>query len=169
MRSNWQAKGHLNYLPLARGMGWGLVGGLVGTAVMDLVLMAGLAAFKLPVLSCFSIVGDTVAHFFSILGSQMAGGISLGVATHYIVGPVIGTLFGAAVTQVDVLRFDTLKKAIVFAVLYIEILSQPMLATTPILLKMTAFETLRWYGISFVMHFIAGVVLGAIMSYGLRD
>lgn len=70
--------------------------------------------------------------------------------------------------QVDVLRVDTLKKGIVFAVLYVEVLSQPILATTPILLKMTTAKTLQWFGISFWMHFLLAVVLGAVVSYGLR-
>ena len=53
------------------------------------------------------------------------------------------------------------------AVVYVEILSQPILATTLILLKMTAPETLQWFSVSFGMHFIWGVVLGATVSRGL--
>jgi hypothetical protein len=77
-------------------------------------------------------------------------------------------IFGAAVAQVTALRADTLKKGVVLAILYVEILSQPILATTPILLKMTAHETLQWFSVSFVMHFMLAVVLGVIVSYGLR-
>lgn len=152
---------------LARGIGWGLLGGLAGTVVMDLLLMGGLWAAGRPALTCYSIVGDTVASVFSILGIEMAGGVSLGIATHYVIGPVVGAVFGAAVALVDALRVDTLKKGIVLAVLYVEVLSQPILATTPILLKMTATATLQWYGVSFVMHFILAVVLGCVVRYGL--
>jgi len=155
-------------VPLARGIGWGLVGGLAGTLVMDAILMAGLSAAGLPALTCFSIVGNTVAQFFSILGMEVAGGVQLGIETHYLIGPLIGAIFGVIVTQVKALRVDTLKKSIVFAVLYVEILAQPILATTPILLKMTFAETLQWFGFSFVMHFFMAVVLGAVVSYGLR-
>ncbi len=162
-----QARGHITQVTLARGMGWGLMGGLIGTLVMDLVLMGALSAIGLPALACFSIVGNTVARFFSILGIEMAGGVSLGVATHYVVGPVVGAIFGVTVTQVAALRVDSVKRGVLFAVLYIEILSQPILATTPILLKMTTPETLQWYGGSSVMHFIWGVVLGLVMYYGL--
>lgn len=168
-----QAKGHRTRVSLAKGMGWGLVGGLAGTLVMDLILMGALSAAGLPALTCFSIVGNTVARFLSILGIEVAGGVPLGVATHYLVGPVVGAIFGAAVAgatvaRVDALRVDTPKRGIVLAVLYVEILAQPILATTPMLLKMTAAETLMWFGGSFVMHFVFGVVLGAIVSYGLR-
>ena len=155
-------------IPLARGMAWGLVGGLAGTLVMDAILMAGLSAAGLSALICFSIVGNTVAQFFSILGIEVVGGVQLGIETHYVIGPLIGAVFGVLVTQVKALRVDTLKKSILFAVLYVEILAQPILATTPILLKMTAAETLQWFGFSFIMHFLMAVVLGAVVSYGLR-
>ncbi len=155
-------------VPLARGMAWGLVGGLAGTLVMDAILMAGLSAAGLSALICFSIVGNTVAQFFSILGFEVAGGVRLGIATHYLIGPLIGAIFGVLVTQVKALRVNTPKKSILFAILYVEILAQPILATTPILLKMTAAETLQWFGFSFIMHFLMAVVLGAVVSYGLR-
>jgi hypothetical protein len=142
------------------------MGGLAGTLVMDLVLMVGLSAVGLPIFTCFSLVGDTVARLFALLAVQLAGGIPLGVTAHYLIGPLIGAIFGAAVTRFDALRLDSLKKGIVLAVLYVEIVSQPILATTPVLLKMTGPETWQWFGFSFVMHMIWGVVLGAVVSYG---
>ena len=154
---------------LAKGKGWGLVGGLAGTLVMDAILMGGLSAFGLPALTCFTIIGNTVARFFSILGIEVAGGVPLGIATHYLIGPLIGAIFGVLVTQIKALRVDTLKKSVVFAVLYVEILAQPILATTPILLKMTAAETFQWFSLSFVMHFLMAVVLGAVVGYGYRS
>ena len=169
LQGNLRASGLMTRVALAKGMRWGLIGGVAGTLVMDLVLMGALSAAGLPALTCFSIVGDTVARFFSILGIEMAGGVPVGVATHYSVGPVVGIIFGAAVAQVEALRLDTPKKSIVLAVLYVEILSQPMLAMTPILLKMTAAEALQWFGGSFVLHFIWGTVLGVIVYHGLRS
>jgi hypothetical protein len=150
-------------------MGWGLLGGLVGTMVMDLILMGALSAVGLPALTCFSIVGSTAARFFSILGIEMAGGVPLGAAAHYLVGPVVGAIFGAAVAQADALRGGILNKSLVLAVLYVEILGQPILATTPILLKMTTPETLQWFGVSFVMHLVYGIILGVVVRYGLRS
>ena len=165
---NRRVSGQNHPITLAGGLGWGLIGGLVGTIVMDLVLMGGLSAAGLPIFTCFSMVGNTVARLFSLLGIELAGGIPLGAAAHNLIGPLIGAIFGAAVTRFDALRMTTLKKSIVFAVLYVEIVSQPILATTPILLKMTGPETWQWFGISFGMHMIWGVVLGAVVSRGLR-
>ncbi|MBI5033853.1 MAG: hypothetical protein HZB51_25320 [Chloroflexi bacterium] len=146
----------------------GAIGGLMSTLVMDLVLMAALSVAGLPALTTFSIVGDTVARFVSILGLDVAGGVLFGVATVHVVGPMIGAIFGVAVTRIDALRVDTRKKSIVLAVLYIEIVSQPLLAMTPILLETSTTMTWLWFGGSFVMHLIWGIVLGLVVSYGLR-
>ena len=156
------------HISLLRGLGWGLIGGLAGTLVMDLVLMGVLSALGSPALTCFSIVGNTVARFVSIQSIDLAGAIRLGVATHYLIGPLIGAIFGAVVARVDVLWVITLKKSIILAILYVEILSQPLLAMTPILLKMTVSATLLWYAGSFVMHLMLAVILGTVVGRGLR-
>ncbi len=158
-----------NPIPLLRGMGWGLLGGLVSTMVMDILLMAALLAVRYPALLCFSLVGDTVSRFLSMFDMQVAGGIPTGVVTHYLVGPLFGILFGTVVTMFPALRNGTLKKITIVAILYVEILSQPILVTTPILLKMKTNETLQWFGGSFVMHAILAVVLGVVVGYGLRS
>ena len=168
LQGNSQAKGHFPHAALVSGTAWGLIAGLAGTMVMDFLLMGTLSVAGLPAFTCFSIVGDTVARFFSLLGIETAGGVLLGVATHYLIGPLVGALFGAVVAQINTRQAFTPKKVIILAVLYVEILAQPILASTPILLKMTVAETLLWFGGSFVMHFIFGMVLGAVLSHGLR-
>jgi hypothetical protein len=162
-------EGHAKRAPLARGIAWGFLGGLAGTMVMDILLMGALLALRQPTLMCFSIVGDTVARFLAMFGTQIAGGVSTGVVAHYSIGPLVGLLFGAVVTMFPALREGTLKKITIAAFVYVQVLSQPLLATTPILLKMKAPATLQWYGGSFVMHLILSVVLGVIVGYGLRQ
>ncbi len=164
-----RAKGLVLNVTLARGIVWGLIGGLIGTVVMDLVLIGVLSAAGLPAVISFSTIGDTAAGFFALVGIEMAGGFPLGATMHYLLGLVLGAMFGAAVAQVGALRVNTMMKGIVFAVLYIEVLSQPILATSPILLKMTATQTLQWFGVSALMHLIWGIVLGAIVSFGLKS
>lgn len=153
---------------LLRGLVWGMMGGFAGTLVMDLTLMGILAAFGSPVLSCFAIVGNTIASFFSLQNVDAIQAILLGVVTHYIVGPAMGVTFGLVVTRVKVLRVSSLKKSTLLGILFVEIMSQPLLATAPILLQMTTTGTLQWYGGSFVMHMIAGAVMGAVLGCGLK-
>jgi len=153
---------------LSRGLGWGFLGGLAGTMIMDLLLMGILLVLGQPAGLCFSIVGDTVSRFLAMVGAQVAGGVPTGVVTHYVIGPLFGTLFGAMVTGLGALRATSVKKCILLAVVYVEVLSQPILVTTPILLKMKAPATLQWFGGSFVMHLILSIVLGLIVGCGLR-
>jgi len=152
----------------AEGLGWGLIAGFVGTMVMDLILMGAFSAAGRPAFTCFSIIGDTAARLFSKFGAEIAGGIPAGVAAHYLMGPIVGAVFGAAVVRIRAFRADTVRKRVILAVFYVEILSQPILAATPIFLKMTAFETFQWYSGSFIMHLIWGIVMGAVVGYGLR-
>jgi hypothetical protein len=166
-QGHWLMEGHTKRAPLATGIAWGFLGGLAGTLVMDILLMEALLVLRQPAWMCFSIVGDTVSRFLAMFGAQIAGGVPTGVVTHYVVGPLFGMLFGVIVTKFPALRDGSLMKVTIAAFVYVEILSQPILATTPILLKMDAPATLQWFGGSFVMHLILSIVLGVIVGYGL--
>lgn len=158
----------IHAVTLARGIAWGLLGGLAGTVVMDLLLMGALSIAGLPALTCFSLVGNTVARFFIELGIATAGGVPAGVAAHYVVGPLFGVLYGAVVLRIAAFNVNTTRKAVLYAILYAELLSQPILVMTPILLNMTAAATLQWYGGSFVMHLLWGLVAGIVVGRGLK-
>jgi hypothetical protein len=167
LQGNWLANGRNTSITLTRGMQWGLIGGLAGTMAMDLVLLGGLSALGLPTDTCFLSIGSTVAHFFSLLGIKLSGDVMLGVATFHLLGPVLSAIYGLAVSQVGALQRITLKKNVVGAVLYAEVLSQLILTTMPILLKMSGSETVLWFAGSFVLHLTWGIVLGFVMHYGL--
>jgi hypothetical protein len=157
------------YVSISRGMGWGLIGGVAGTLVMDIFFMGVLLALTQPALLCFSIVGNTVSQFLAMFGLQIAGGVPTGVAAHYVIGPLVGLFFGLVVTIFPAFQQRNLKKIMLAAFVYVEILSQPILAMTPILLKMKAPATLQWFSGAFVMHLILSIVLGIIVGYGLRS
>ncbi len=175
-----RARQHTAGSSLASAIEWGLLGGLAGTIVMDLCLMSAFAVAGLPALTCFSAVGDTMARFFTVLGSavmgfsailglQIEGGVSLGIATHYLIGPAIGASFGAVAARAGIFQVNTIKRSVGAGVLYVEVLSQPLLASMPILLGWSLAQTLSWYGGACCAHMIAGAVLGLVVHYGLRS
>jgi len=92
----------------------------------------------------------------------------LGALLHYLIGLALGVLFGAAVSRIAALRMDSPKKAVGMGILYVEIMSLPMLAAAALILQMTAAETAQWFGVSFVMHLVYGLVLGLVVRQGLR-
>ncbi len=153
---------------LAKGMLWGLLGGLAGTLLMDLLLMGGLVLAGLSALTCFSIVGDTMARFFSLLGAEIPASAAVGVITHYVIGPAIGVIFGVIVILANRTQVITRKKCMLVSILYVEILSQPLLAVSVFLLEMKWPVIAAWYGGAFVMHFILGVILAVMVSRGLQ-
>ncbi len=167
LQANWLVKGQIPSITLSRGIAWGLIGGLAGTMAMDLVQMGGLSALGLPAGTCYSTIGSTVAHFFSLLGIKLSGGAMLGAVTYHLLGPVLSAIYGLAVSQIGALQRTTLKMNVVYAVIYAEVLSQLILTTMPILLKMPASETVLWFAGSFVMHLTWGIVLGLVLHYGL--
>jgi len=152
----------------SRGMMVGCIGGLVGTIVMDLFGAGLFLIMSGPASLSFAIIGDAAAGGFSLLGFTLAGGAPLGALLHYLIGLALGCLFGAAVSRVAALRVDSLKKAVGMGMLYVEVMSLPMLASAALILRMTAAETAQWFGISFVMHLVYGLVLGLVVRQGLR-
>jgi len=151
-----------------RGIIAGCIGGLLGTVVMDLFGGGLFRAMGGPASLSFAVIGDAAAAFCAMFGISAAGGMPLGALLHYLIGPAFGALFGALVSRVAVLRLDSRKKAVGLGILYVEIMSQPLLAAAAWVLHMTAAETAQWFGISFVMHLVYGLVLGLVTHYGLR-
>jgi hypothetical protein len=151
-----------------RGAIVGIIGGLVGTVVMDLFGAGMFMIMGGPASLSFSIIGDAAAVFFSLFGIELAGGTPLGALLHYLIGFGLGALLGVAVSRVDALRLSSKKKGLGLGILYVEIMSQPMLIAAAIVLKMTATEAIQWFGVSFIMHLVYGGVLGVILSYWQR-
>ncbi len=166
LQGNPMASAPITAVTPTKGVGLGLLAGLAGTVAMDLALLAALPALGLPADTCYLTIGSTVRHFFALLGITLSGDVVLGVAAYHIIGPLLGALYGLAVSQVTVLQRTTLKKYLIYAVLYAEALSQLILTMTPVLLKMPAQETMLWFAGSFVVHMIWGIVMGLVTYYG---
>ncbi len=159
----------MNNGTLKKAMVWGLIGGLVGTIIMDLVIVGFFYIVGMPIGLIYSFIGVVTGNFFSRIGINISGGVLLGALVHFFLGLGLGGLFGMIVSKVSALRVDTLKKGVLLGILYIEIASQPILVTAPLLVKMTAPEVLQWYGLSTAMHLIYGMILGGVMSYRSRS
>jgi len=61
LQGNLRAGGHMIRVTFARGTVLGLIGGLVGTIVMDIVCVGALLVMGLPAVVSFSTIGDTAA------------------------------------------------------------------------------------------------------------
>ncbi len=166
LQGNLMAARPITPLTTTRGIGWGLIAGLAGTVAMDMALLAGLPALGVPADTCYKTIGSTARQFFALLRITLAGDVMLGVATYHIIGPLLGAFYGLVISRVSALQRATLMKNLIYAVLYAEVLSQMILTITPVLLRMSADETMLWYAGSFVVHMIWGIVMGLVTYYG---
>ncbi len=151
------------------GMQWGLIAGFAGTVAMDLTMAGGLSASGLPLDTCYRTIGSTVASFFNLFGVHLVGELTLGVATYHLTGPLLGALYGLILSHIPALQRATLKKHLLYAVLYAEIVSQLILTLVPILLSMPANEALLWYAGSSMLHGVWGLVIGLAAYTLLRS
>ena len=157
----------MRYSTFLRGLFAGLVGGLAGTMLMYLFGAGIFALLGWPTSTSISIIGDSAAAFFSLLGIALAGGASLGIWLYYLIGLVLGAMMGIAVVSLEPLRLGSLQKRVGLSILFVEVMSLPMLAAGTMALKMSAASAALWFSISFVMHLVYGLVLGVVTSYGV--
>ena len=152
-----------------KGIVWGLIGGFVGTIIMDLVIAGFFLIVGMPIDLIYSFIGDVAQSFLLKIGIHAPGGVPLGAFIHFFLGLALGGLFGVLVSQIRALRLVSIQKGILLGILYIEIASQPILVTAPLLKQMTASDVLQWYGLSTVMHLIYGMILGVVLSYKQKE
>ncbi len=153
---------------LAKRIAVGLVGGLMGNIAMGFFGAAIFLLLGFPVTLSFSIIGDAAAGFFSTLGISVAGGIPLGVVSYCLIGLALGGILAPTVWGIRAFRVTTLKKGVGLSILFVEIMAVPMLALAIIVLQMSPSGAAQWFGISFVMHLVYGLVLGLVAHYWPR-
>ncbi len=149
---------------IKKGIKLGLVGGLLGTIIMDVVIVVLFWILGMPIDLIYSFIGAVADSLLSKLGIDFQGGMLLGATIHFLLGIGLGIIFGIAVTEIKALRVDSVKKGILYGIIYIEIASQPILIMAPLLVNMTRADIVQWYILSFSMHLIYGAVLGAVVS-----
>ncbi len=152
-----------------KGLVWGLIGGLAATIVIDLLTMAVLPLLGSPADGGFSIIGDTAAGFLALVGIDLAGGVPLGLGLHYLIGLVLGAVFGAAVTRMRALRLNSIRKSLGLGILFAEVISLPLVVLPPIILQLPASGVAQWLGFCLVMHGVWGTVLGLVVGWGVRS
>ncbi len=147
-------------------LAWALLGGIAGTLAMDLSLMAVLWLAGRDPFKCFTMVGSTIRLFIGLPAGEGMTPVLAGIATHYSVGPALALLFLPVLRRLNASPVLSLRRQLVTAVVYTEIISQPMLALVPIYMALAPLVTVLWYAGAAVMHAIYAVVLGLVLWFG---
>jgi hypothetical protein len=133
--SDSRVERQLNSGTFSSGIIVGLAGGLAGTIAMHVFGVGIFLAMGKPASISFSIIGDAAASFFSRLGVELTGGAPLGMVVFYLLGLALGVAFVALVLRIDAFRLDSIKKGAGLGMLYVEVLSLPLLATATFVLR----------------------------------
>lgn len=170
----------MSKISASKGIGIGLVGGLLAVIAMTVVMAA-----------MFTMMGLPADAFFAVIGIAMGGDGSLGIALHIVTGLLIGLIFGAIVSQVRALRVTSMGRGVglglaagivAFIVLFLPMAMSMMPPAMVALLSrmqpqapqqavMQMAQSLMpmLLGGGLILHLIYGGVLGGVASYGLRS
>jgi hypothetical protein len=136
-----------------RGVGFGIVGGLVGTFLMDVVMVL-----------TFLIAGQPADAFFSMVGEKLGDGALVGIMVHNLVGLTGGIVFALLVLNVKALRIDSRRKGLVLGIAAGAITIPLGCIPLAIWLDQPILEVIAF---SLLPHLVWGTVLGWTMTYGL--
>jgi hypothetical protein len=136
-----------------RGIEFGLVGGVVGTILMDIVMVA-----------TFLMVGEPGDAFFTMVGEKFGGGAVIGIALHNVVGLTGGFVFALSVLSIPRLRIESRWKGLTLGI-----------TAGAITIPVGCIPLAIWLGkpiliviaFSALPHMVWGTVLGLTVGYGL--
>ncbi len=138
---------------LLTGVGFGIIGGLVGTILMDIVMML-----------TFLIAGQPADTFFSMVGEKFGYGAWLGILVHNLVGITGGIVFSLLVLNIKALRIDSMRKGLLLGIgagavtIPLGCIPLAIWLGEPILVVI---------GFSLLPHLVWGTVVGWTVAYGL--
>jgi len=138
---------------MPRALGLGLIGGLLGTILMDAVMIA-----------TFLIVDQPADLFFTKVGEKLGGGATIGIVLHNIIGMTGGVIFALLVMSIPALRIDRMRKGLLLGV-----------TAGVITIPLGCIPLAIWLGesiidviaFSIIPHLVWGTVLGWTMARGL--
>jgi hypothetical protein len=135
------------------GVGFGIIGGLVGTVLMDIVMML-----------TFVLAGQPATLFFSMVGEKLGYGVLAGVAVHNLVGLTGGLIFALMVLTWSPHHIDSKRKGLLLGI-GVGALTIP-LGCIPLAIWLGQ-PILDVVSFSILPHLVWGTVLGLIVGYGL--
>ena len=136
-----------------RGVGFGILGGFLGTVLMDIVMVL-----------TFLIAGQPAETFFSMVGEKFGYGSLVGILVHNLVGITGGIVFSLLVLNIKALHIDTMSKGLLLGI-----------AAGAVTIPLGCIPLAIWLdqsiliviAFSFLPHLVWGTVVGWTVAYGL--
>jgi len=148
---------------IARGIRYGIVGGLIGTIVTDLVSLV-----------IFLITGESLPDFYTLFGRSFLTLFNLqadyplwqGLTLHYSIGILTGLVVGILTQRISWLKFNTYRRSILIAVIITQIEGLTLFYLMSLILKIPQSEMMIVYIMGIFLHTIWGTCLGSILCFG---
>jgi len=131
----------------------GVIGGLAGMVVMDIVMVAEFLMMRLPLYT-----------YLELIGSVLGGGVLLGVVLHILLSVFLGLVFISLVFKVKVFRITTIRKGFILGVLFGVM---TIIGCVPFAI-ITSVPIAEILGFSTLPHLVFGAVCGIVGGSGLR-
>jgi hypothetical protein len=136
-----------------RGVGFGILGGFLGTVLMDIVMVL-----------TFLIAGQPADTFFSMVGEKLGYGALVGILVHNLIGISGGIVFSLLVLNIKALRIDSMRKGVLLGI-----------GAGAVTIPLGCIPLAIWLGqqilvviaFSFLPHLVWGTVVGWTVAYGL--
>jgi len=145
---------------------YGVIGGLVSTAVMDLLSLTVFIITGGSFPSFFAQIGRTI---LTLLGIQVDFPLWQGLVMHYSIGILLGIFLSLASQIVPLLQFNSLKKSMLICVIFIEAIGLVLFYLMSVILNILQSEMMLIYISGLFLHGIGGICLGLILFYSLRQ
>jgi hypothetical protein len=141
--------------PSTKTIAFGMIGGLAGTVLMDLVMV-----------TTFVLVGEPGDAFFAMVGEKLGDGVILGIVVHNAIGLSGGLVFALLVLGVARMNIDSRKKGLTYG-----------LAAGALTIPLGCIPMAIWLGqpilevlaFSLLPHLTWGLTLGWTMAFGLLN
>lgn len=140
---------------LLKGVGFGIIGGLIGTILMDIVMVL-----------TFLIAGQPADTFFSMVGEKFGYGTLVGILVHNLVGITGGIVFTLLVLNIKALRIDSMRKGLLLGI-GAGAVTIP-LGCIPLAIWLDQ-SILVVIAFSLLPHLVWGTVVGWTVAYGLLN
>src|SRR4030042_949601 len=141
--------------PGAKVIAFGMVGGLAGTVLMDLVMV-----------TTFVLVGEPGDAFFAMVGEKLGDGVMLGIVLHNMIGLSGGLIFALLILGIPSINIDSRKKGLMYG-----------LAAGALTIPLGCIPMAIWLGqpileglaFSLLPHLPGGLTLGWTVAFGLLN
>lgn len=146
----------------------GLVAGLLATIAMDIVMVGVFVVMGRPSNEFFLFIGSAVKEFLSIIGLTVHGGAAIGATLHYLIGLLLGLLFGVKYLDAKMHRAISPKRIILVSVLVTQVVSLILLLPAIVILKMGISTILQLLVMAVFFHLVYGIILGGVVYRELK-